>query len=416
MDLHAFLAAKRDRNSHSNEDIAEFCRMLISGAAEDYQVSAWLMAAYINGLEDRETAALARAMADSGQTIDLSALQKPVIDKHSTGGVGDAVTPLFLPIMAACGVTVVKMSGRGLGFTGGTLDKLSAIPNFRTDLSEAELIAIAKKVGCAWSGQTKELAPADKILYALRDATETVNNISLIAASIMSKKLASGADAIVLDVKWGSGAFAKTKDEAERLSQEMIAIGEHSGKRIAAVLSEMNQPLAPAIGNALEVKAAIAEIKSGCKSRLGSVTVELCRKALALAGKSADPMQVTQDGRALEKMKEWIAAQGGDARVVDDPSLLPAAAVTAAVKSESQGVVSAFDCEALGEIARALGAGRFRAEDEIDLGVGIELHVELGRRIAKGDLLFTIHARSAEDADVATRSVRTAIMIKADLC
>jgi pyrimidine-nucleoside phosphorylase len=318
--------------------------------------------------------------------------------------------------MAACGVTVVKMSGRGLGFTGGTLDKLSAIPNFRTDLSEAELIAIAKKVGCAWSGQTKELAPADKILYALRDATETVNNISLIAASIMSKKLASGADAIVLDVKWGSGAFAKTKDEAERLSQEMIAIGEHSGKRIAAVLSEMNQPLAPAIGNALEVKAAIAEIKSGCKSRLGSVTVELCRKALALAGKSADPMQVTQDGRALEKMKEWIAAQGGDARVVDDPSLLPAAAVTAAVKSESQGVVSAFDCEALGEIARALGAGRFRAEDEIDLGVGIELHVELGRRIAKGDLLFTIHARSAEDADVATRSVRTAIMIKADLC
>jgi pyrimidine-nucleoside phosphorylase len=416
MDLHAFLAAKRDRNSHSNEDIAEFCRMLTSGAAEDYQVSAWLMAAYINGLEDRETAALARAMADSGQTIDLSALQKPVIDKHSTGGVGDAVTPLFLPIMAACGVTVVKMSGRGLGFTGGTLDKLSAIPNFRTDLSEAELIAIAKKVGCAWSGQTKELAPADKILYALRDATETVNNISLIAASIMSKKLASGADAIVLDVKWGSGAFAKTKDEAERLSQEMIAIGEHSGKRIAAVLSEMNQPLAPAIGNALEVKAAIAEIKSGCKSRLGSVTVELCRKALALAGKSADPMQVTQDGRALEKMKEWIAAQGGDARVVDDPSLLPAAAVTAAVKSESQGVVCAFDCEALGEIARALGAGRFRAEDEIDLGVGIELHVELGRRIAKGDLLFTIHARSAEDADVATRSVRTAIMIKADLC
>lgn len=385
--------------------------MLTSGAAEDYQVSAWLMAAYINGLEDRETAALARAMADSGQTIDLSALPKPVIDKHSTGGVGDAVTPLFLPIMAACGVTVVKMSGRGLGFTGGTLDKLASIPNFRTDLPETELIAIAKEVGCAWSGQTKELAPADKILYALRDATETVNNISLIAASIMSKKLASGADAIVLDVKWGSGAFAKTKDEAERLAQEMIAIGEHNGKSVAAVLSEMNQPLAPAIGNALEVKAAIGELKSGCKSRLGSVTVELCRKALALAGKSADPMQVVQDGRALEKMKEWIAAQGGSARVVDDPSLLPAAAVTSAVKSESQGVVSAFDCEALGEIARALGAGRFRAEDEIDLGVGIELHVELGSRVARGDLLFTIHARSAEDADVATRALHSSITI-----
>ncbi|MGI8924839.1 MAG: thymidine phosphorylase [Fimbriimonadales bacterium] len=407
--MHSFIAKKRDRGTHSDEDIHSFVEALSAGRLADYQVSAWLMAAHINGLNESETSALALAMANSGEIIDLEGLPKPVIDKHSTGGVGDAVTPLFLPIMAACGVPVVKMSGRGLGFTGGTLDKLSAIPGFRTDLSQAELVKQAKRVGCAWGGQTTELAPADKILYALRDATETVDSTPLIAASVMSKKLASGADGIVLDVKCGGGAFAKTLGEAKNLARAMVRIGESNGRKMRVLITDMNQPLAHAIGNALEVKAAFRELRGGCKGRLGRVTLALCKGALELAGSDAEIQTVISSGAAIAKMLEWIFAQGGDPRCVEDDSALPTAPIQVIVVSDQGGYVAGFDCERLGEIARDLGAGRLRKDDEIDLSVGLEVSTEIGRKVDSGQPLFTIHAKTEADAAAASERLQTTV-------
>ena len=388
-----FIKTKRRGRKHTPAEIRWFVQEIVAKSIPDYQIAAWLMAAVLKGLDPDETAELTLAMAGSGETLSFASLGT-VVDKHSTGGVGDVVTPLFIPIVAACGVPVVKMSGRGLGFTGGTLDKLESIPGFRGDLSPEQLVAQAGRIGCAWGGQTADLAPADKILYALRDATETVESLPLIAASIMSKKLAAGADVIVFDVKCGNGAFMQMPDEALALAKALTEIGGAAGKQCKALVTDMSQPLAPAIGNALELKAAFAELKSGMNGRLGQVTMALAEAACSLAGASLTPQEAVGSGKAEAKLKEWIESQEGDARVVDDPSLLPFAAHIETVIADRSGYVSGFDCRALGEAARSLGAGRLHKEDVIDPAVGIEVLVELGDKVEVGQPVFDVHSRT----------------------
>ena len=387
-----FIKTKREGRAHTPAEIRWFIETLVAGETADYQVSAWLMAAVLNGLNTQETAELTQAMATSGDVLSFPSLGT-VVDKHSTGGVGDTVTPLFIPIVAACGAPVVKMSGRGLGFTGGTLDKLESIPGFRGDLSPDQLIAQAERIGCAWGGQTADLAPADKILYALRDATDTVESLPLIAASIMSKKLAAGADVIVLDVKCGNGAFMQSPEDARALADALVSIARAAGKKAKALVTDMSQPLAPAIGNALEVKAAIKELHSGMNGRLGQVTMALAEAACALAGADRSPRDAVDSGAAIDKLREWIQAQGGDARVVDDPSLLPSAPHVHAVTADRSGYVSGFDCRALGEAASALGAGRLHKDDVIDPAVGIEVLVEIGDKVESGQTVLRVHTQ-----------------------
>ncbi|MCH8273376.1 MAG: thymidine phosphorylase [Armatimonadetes bacterium] len=412
MTIQHFLTAKRDGRRHSPGDLRWFVRELVAGRVADYQAAAWLTAAFLNGLDEDETTELTLAMAESSEQPDLGSLPRPLVDKHSTGGVGDSVSIILLPLLAACGLTVVKMSGRGLGFTGGTLDKLGAIPGFRTGLSPEEMTEIARSVGCALAGQSANLAPADKILYALRDATETVDSVPLIAASVMSKKLAAGADVIVLDVKCGSGAFTPDPERARELASAMVAIGERAGRRMKALITDMSQPLAPAVGNALEVRAAINELKTGCKGRLGRVTRALAQAAAEAAGTEFDVGRAIDSGLALEKMREWIAAQGGDARVVDEPdALLPRAPVIKKVGSPADGFVGSFQTAAIGETARGLGAGRRRKEDEIDPAVGLEVHLQIGDRVSAGRPVFTIHAQTESAASNAAAELPALVSI-----
>lgn len=410
------IAEKRDGLAHSPDQIQEFIRRLSRKELPDYQVAAWLMAAYLNGLSPEETHALAVATSPSGRAPDVSGLPRPLIDKHSTGGVGDTVTLLFLPIVAAMGLTAIKTSGRGLGFTGGTVDKLSAIPGFRIQLSPEELGDIAREVGCAVAAQSADLAPADGILYHLRDATETVGSLPLIAASVMGKKLAGGADIILLDVKSGSGALMKAPKDAAALANAMLQIGHASQKKCAAVITDMSQPLGASVGNALEIRQAIQDLKSGMQSRLGRLTVELCRIAGRLAGCPVQPENVVQDGSALGKMKEWIAAQGGDARVVDDDALLGAAPVIHVVRARASGYLHEIECSHVGEVVRSLGGGRKRKEDAIDPLVGVRVHASIGDRIQSGDALFEIHANSDSDALRAEEELLTAVHIEDTGC
>ena len=399
MTARTLIKTKRDGHSHSPAEIRWFVQEIVAKSIPDYQISAWLMAAVLQGLDASETAALTHAMAESGDTLSFPELG-PVVDKHSTGGVGDTVTPLFIPIVAACGVPVVKMSGRGLGFTGGSLDKLESIPGFRSDLSPKQLTAQAERIGCAWGGQTADLAPADKILYALRDATETVESIPLIAASIMSKKLAAGADVIILDVKRGNGAFMQSDEDAAALARALTSIADSVGRKAKAFITDMSQPLAPAVGNALELKAAFAELKSGMNGRLGQVTMALAEAACTLAGASLSPREAVNSGKAEAKLKEWIEAQGGDPRVFDDTSLLPSAPHVETVVADRSGYVASMDCRALGEAARSLGAGRLTKDDVIDPAVGIEVLVEIGDKVEMGQPVFAVHRSTQQAADL----------------
>ncbi len=413
MTIGEFLAAKRDGREHSAADLEWFAAEIRSDRVSRVQVAGWLMAAYLNGLTHAETAALTQAMAGSGERLDLSRLRHPVVDKHSTGGVGDAVTPILLPIVAACGVTMVKLSGGGLGFTGGTVDKLAAIPGMRTALSMDEIIATANRVGCAWSGQTSDLAPLDKVFYSIRSETETVSSVPLIASSIMSKKLAANSDAIVLDVKVGSGALMKRLEDARALAETMIQIGNSAGKKTIAVLTDMNQPLASCVGNAVEVRAAIEELKSGCKGRLGSATVAIAKQCAAAAG--IDPstvQQVIEDGKALQKMSEWIAAQGGDADVVNNPEgVLPKAKNTKTVSANQSGWIRGMDCEAIGRASRHLGAGIEIEGQAIDFGAGIEMRCEIGDRIEEGQTVFVLHASDESRFEDAERMLSAALQV-----
>jgi len=387
--------------------LAAFARAAADPQTPDYQLAALLMAIRINGMSPRETAQLTMAMARTGDMLSPQVGGTPV-DKHSTGGVGDTTTLVLAPLVAACGGKVVKMSGRGLGHTGGTIDKLESIPGFRTELPEEDFLRIAREVGCCVVGQTGELAPADKRLYSLRDVTGTVDSIPLISSSIMSKKLAGGAMGIVLDVKLGSGALMKTMADCLALARTMCDIGRRAGRRMAALITGMDEPLGSHVGNALEVKEAIDTLAGRVTGPLLQVSLALGAQMLLLGGQAQDEDQAVRllqealdSGRGLAKFAQMIAAQGGDARVCEDTRLLPRAAVTQPVLSMADGWLSRMDTEAIGLAAQRLGAGRSRKEDIIDPAVGLVLHKRIGDRVAAGEALATLHHNHAPRAQEA---------------
>ncbi len=393
------IAKKRDGHVLTREEIGAFVRGATDGSWADYQLSALLMAIFLRGMTPEETADYTDAMMRSGTVADLAAVPGVKVDKHSTGGVGDKVSIPLAPMVAACGVPVPMISGRGLGHSGGTLDKLESIPGFRTDLSLADYGAQVARIGCALIGQTKDLAPADKKLYALRDVTATVECIPLICGSILSKKLAEGIDALVLDVKFGRGAFMKTPAEARRLAEALVRVGREGGKQVRAVLTAMEQPLGRAVGNALEVAESIACLRGEGPADLMEVTYELGAHMLVL-GRAADDLvaarsklaRVVADGSALAKLRAIVAAQGGDARVVDEPTRLPQARLKVALTAPRAGAVTDVDAMGVALAALRLGAGRARAEDRIDPAVGVGDLVKVGERVAAGGRLATLHA------------------------
>ncbi|NLW19943.1 MAG: thymidine phosphorylase [Clostridiales bacterium] len=387
--------------------LAAFANAAADPQTPDYQLAALLMAIRINGMSPRETAQLTMAMARTGDMLSPQVGGTPV-DKHSTGGVGDTTTLVLAPLVAACGGKVVKMSGRGLGHTGGTIDKLESIPGFRTELPEEDFLRIAREVGCCVVGQTGELAPADKRLYSLRDVTGTVDSIPLISSSIMSKKLAGGAMGIVLDVKLGSGALMKTMADCLALARTMCDIGRRAGRRMAALITGMDEPLGSHVGNALEVKEAIDTLAGRVTGPLLQVSLALGAQMLLLGSQAQDEDQAVRllqdaldSGRGLAKFAQMIAAQGGDARVCEDTRLLPRAAVTQPVLSMADGWLSRMDTEAIGLAAQRLGAGRSRKEDIIDPAVGLVLHKRIGDRVAAGEALATLHHNHAPRAQEA---------------
>ena len=389
---------KRDGFELTNEEIEFFVFSAANGTVPDYQLSALLMAIFFNGLNERETLCLTDAMARSGDMADLSAIDGIKGDKHSTGGVGDKTTLIVAPIVAECGVKVAKMSGRGLGHTGGTVDKLESIPGFRTSLSTDEFIASVNKCGLCVVGQSGKLCPADKKLYGLRDVTATVDNVSLIASSIMSKKLAGGADCIVLDVKCGSGAFMKDKEAATELAQKMVEIGRGAGRKIAALITDMDVPLGKNIGNSLEVIEAVETLKGNGPEDLTEISVSLAAKLLELAGKGTfEECKVLAkskiaDGSALNKLAEMISAQGGDAEYIRDTSLFEKAKYIYNVLMPEKGYITHMNAEGIGSVCVMLGAGRMKKEDVIDPTAGVVLHKKTGDYAEKGDLIATLYA------------------------
>ncbi|WP_025719437.1 pyrimidine-nucleoside phosphorylase [Paenibacillus sp. 1-18] len=401
------IAKKRDGKELSTEEINFIIQGYTQGEIPDYQVSALAMSIFFQDMTERERADLTMAMVHSGDTIDLSAIEGVKVDKHSTGGVGDTTTLVLAPLVAALDIPVAKMSGRGLGHTGGTIDKLEAIAGFHVEISKDEFVELVNRSKIAVVGQSGNLTPADKKLYALRDVTATVNSIPLIASSIMSKKIAAGSDAIVLDVKTGAGAFMKTVDDARELAHAMVSIGNNVGRKTMAVISDMSQPLGLAIGNSLEVKEAIDTLRGeGPKDleelcmALGSQMVFLAGKADSLEDAEAKLKEVIRNGKALEKFKEFIANQGGDASVVDHPERLPQAQYLIEVPAKQDGVVAEIVADEIGTAAMLLGAGRATKESEIDLAVGLMLNKKVGDAVKKGDSLATIHANREDVAQV----------------
>ena len=403
---------KRDGRAHTDEAI----RFLVAGASDgtipDYQLAAWLMAVRLNGMSDRETTTLTLAMAASGRQLDLSSIPGKKVDKHSTGGVGDKATLVVAPLVASAGVPVAKLSGRALGHSGGTLDKLEAIPGFGVDLSIERFIDQVRRIGIAIAGQTVDMVPADKVFYALRDATATVDSVPLIASSVMSKKLAAGADAILLDVKCGRGAFIDTVAEAEALARALVALGTNANRETVAYVTDMEQPLGRAVGNALEVREAIDTLAGHGPPELEALSLELAAEMVRLAGaQKTDLRRRLTDGSALRKFSELITAQGGDARVVDDAARLPRAPVQRPVIASTGGVVSRADALEIALAAKALGAGRDRKDAKIDLAVGIVLEKKVGDPVAAGENLAVIHAGSASDAEKIAKDVTDAFTV-----
>ncbi len=390
---------KRDRKVLSREEIEFFVRGFTRGEIPDYQVAAWAMAVMLNGMTEQETTDLTLAMAYSGEVLDLSGVVPIAVDKHSTGGVGDKTTLVVEPLVAACGLPVGKMSGRGLGFSGGTLDKIESIRGFRTDLSKEEFIHHLRTYGLALTGQTGDLAPADGKLYALRDVTGTVPSIPLIASSIMSKKIAAGAQAIVLDVKMGVGAFMETLEDARQLAELMVAIARLSGRKAVAILSDMNQPLGYAVGNALELREAIDTLHGNGPEDFYEHCMEIASHMLVIGGKVQDlregrdlAEEALREGRAWQQFRTLVKAQGGDVSMVDQPHNLPKATYIEEVYASQEGYISAIHAREVGETSVDLGAGRAKKGDSIDHAVGIVIHHKVGDYVRKGDLLFTIHA------------------------
>ena len=398
------LIMKKRNGGVLNEDEIKF---MISGYTEgsipDYQMSAMMMAIYFQGMNEEETLYLTRAMEYSGETLDLSAIHGIKVDKHSTGGVGDKTSLALTPMVAACGIPVAKMSGRGLGHTGGTIDKLESFPGFTTGISTETFIRNVNDIGIAIMGQTADLAPADKKLYALRDVTATVDNMSLIASSIMSKKLASGADAIVLDVKTGSGAFMKKEEEAFALAKEMTTLGNNAGRKTYAVISDMDQPLGFAVGNALEVREAIETLRGNGPDDFVELCMTLGSYMLIAGGKASDVEEakgylkkVVEDGSALQKLGQFVRAQGGDDRAVFDPELLPKASIVEDILSDREGYISHIECDEIGVCSLILGGGRETKESEIDLSVGLVLRGKVGDFVKKGESIAVIHGNDRD--------------------
>jgi pyrimidine-nucleoside phosphorylase len=396
---------KRDGLAHSDEAIRFLVRGASDGSIPDYQLAAWLMAVRLNGMNDAETKTLTLAMAASGRQLDLSSIPGRKVDKHSTGGVGDKATLVVAPLVAAAGIPIAKLSGRALGHSGGTLDKLESIPGFRVDLTIDQFIDQVRTIGIAIAGQTADMVPADKVLYALRDTTATVDSVPLIASSVMSKKLAAGADAILLDVKAGRGAFVETLDDAESLARALVAIGTNAGRETVAYITDMAQPLGLAVGNALEVREAIDTLAGTGPPDLTELSVRFGNEMLRLAG--AEPVDLEKklhDGSALRKFAELIRAQSGDPRVIDDPSRLPTAPAQLAVNATAGGSIASIDALEIALAGKSLGAGRDRKDAPIDLAVGVVLHKKVGDPVRAGEPLATIHARTpAHAASVVAR-------------
>lgn len=401
------ISKKRDGEELSTEEINFFVEGYTKGTIPDYQASSLAMAIYFQDMNDRERSDLTMAMVNSGETIDLSAIEGIKVDKHSTGGVGDTTTLVLAPLVAALGVPVAKMSGRGLGHTGGTIDKLESIKGFHVEITKDQFIELVNRDKVAVIGQTGNLTPADKKLYALRDVTGTVNSIPLIASSIMSKKIAAGADAIVLDVKTGAGAFMKTDKDAENLAHAMVKIGNSVGRNTMAIISDMSQPLGFAIGNALEVKEAIDTLKGEGPEdltelvlTLGSQMVVLAKKANTLEEARKKLVEVIKNGKALDKFKLFLKNQGGDPSVVDNPEKLPQAKYKIDVPAKESGFISNIVADEVGIAAMLLGAGRATKEDTIDLAVGLMLHKKVGDKVEKGESLLTIYSNRENVEDV----------------
>lgn len=398
---------KRDGKSLTREEIEFFVNAYTHGEVPDYQASSLAMAIFFQDMNDEERAALTMSMVNSGEKIDLSDINGIKVDKHSTGGVGDTTTLVLAPLVAAVGVPVAKMSGRGLGHTGGTIDKLESVKGFNVEISEKDFIKLVNDNQVAVIGQSGNLTPADKKLYALRDVTGTVNSIPLIASSIMSKKIAAGADAIVLDVKTGSGAFMKTLDDAEALAHAMVRIGNNVGRNTMAIISDMSQPLGNAIGNALELKEAIATLKgNGPKDltelvlTLGSQMVVLAEQAASLDEARQMLIDAIKSGKALNKFKTFLSNQGGDDSIVDSPEKLPSAKYQVEFKAKKDGYITEIIANEIGVASMMLGAGRQTKEDVIDLGVGIMLNKKVGEHVEKGENILTIHTNTKEIDDI----------------
>ena len=410
------IAKTRDKQKLTDEEIKFWVEGYTRGHIPDYQASAWCMAVLLNDLSDEETTALTLHMARSGDTLDLHPIAPFVVDKHSTGGVGDKTTLVVAPLVAATGLPVGKMSGRGLGFSGGTVDKLESIEGFRVDLSKDQFMVLLREHGIVVSGQSADLAPADGKFYALRDVTATVPSLPLIAASIMSKKIASGADAIVLDVKVGAGAFMKTQAQAEALARIMIAIGEGVGRKVAAVLSDMNQPLGNAVGNALEVKEAIETLHGGGPADFREHCLTVAGKMLELGGKAPDLAAAIEHlaglldgGGAWRKFEEWITAQGGNPAQLADPALLPTAPIVDPLPAPHSGYLAAINAAEVGQTVVDLGGGRAKKGDAIDYGVGVVLRAKVGDFVEAGKPLLTVHANSRASLEAAKERLLAAI-------
>ncbi|SDI79800.1 pyrimidine-nucleoside phosphorylase [Natribacillus halophilus] len=401
------IAKKRDGQLLENSEIEAFVRNYTAERIPDYQASAFAMAIYFQGMNEQESATLTKAMAASGDQLDLSRIDGTKVDKHSTGGVGDKTTFILSPIVAAAGVPVAKLSGRGLGHTGGTIDKLESFPNFRTELDQDAFIELVNKHKMAIAGQSGNLTPADKKLYALRDVTATVNAMPLIASSIMSKKIAAGSDAIVLDVKVGSGAFMNDLPAAKELAQTMVNIGNELDRRTVAVISDMDQPLGSMVGNALEVKEVIDVLRGGGPDDIRRLSVRLAAHMLVLGGKAENveagealANTLIQDGRALNVFRKFIANQGSDPSLVDHPERIAQAEHTVMVNTSEPGYVTGIEATKIGQAASMLGAGRMTKEDTIDHAVGVELKAKVGDRVEKGDPLVVLHANQDETTEV----------------
>ena len=410
------IARKRDGGEIDGDELRDFVLAYAREELPDYQMAAFLMAGYLRGFTRGETEALTEAMVASGDRLDLSRLSGPTVDKHSTGGVADGTTLVVGPLAAALGMQVIKLSGRGLGHTGGTLDKLESIPGFRVGLDADELLDQVERIGLAVAAQTADLVPADKSIYALRDVTATVGNVALIASSVMSKKLAGGAASILLDVKTGSGAFMHETAEAVELARICVELGKAADRATAALVTDMSQPLGEFIGNAVEVREAVEALRGERPGRFLDLCLTLTGHMAALTGLAADPgtgrrdaQQALERGDGLERFRQFVAAQGGDPRVADDLSLLPQAPVTVEVQAPEDGWLEAVDAEAVGRVAAALGAGRERKDDEIDPAVAVELSAKLGDRVEAGRPIAHILARDEAAARSATKGLLAAL-------